>query len=85
VRLRAAIPGGSVFLAEGTEEEPANALTDALVEVRRISGPSADGASAVPAQVVPATEGLAEAPASAPMDIPPTSGGGKTVGGGSEG
>jgi NADH-quinone oxidoreductase subunit G len=34
-KLRAAIPGGSVFLAEGTHEEPANALTEALVEVRR--------------------------------------------------
>jgi NADH-quinone oxidoreductase subunit G len=37
VKLRAAIPGGSVFLAEGTHEEPANALTDSLVEVRRIT------------------------------------------------
>jgi NADH-quinone oxidoreductase subunit G len=37
VRLRAAIPGGSVFLAEGTQSEHANALTDALVEVRRVN------------------------------------------------
>jgi NADH-quinone oxidoreductase subunit G len=85
VRLRAAIPSGSVFLAEGTEEDPANALTDALVEVRRTGGPVTDGASAVPVQVVPAAEGLAEAPASAPMDIPPTAGGGTATGGGSEG
>jgi NADH-quinone oxidoreductase subunit G len=85
VRLRAAIPSGSVFLAEGTEEDPANTLTDALVEVRRTGGPSGDGASAVPAQVAPAAEGLAEAPASAPMDIPPTAGGGTTTGGGREG
>ena len=34
VRLRAAIPTGSVFLAEGTPDEPSNALTGALVEVR---------------------------------------------------
>jgi NADH-quinone oxidoreductase subunit G len=34
-KLRAAIPGGCVFIAEGTQEEPANALTDSLVEVRR--------------------------------------------------
>jgi NADH-quinone oxidoreductase subunit G len=85
VKLRAAIPGGSVFLSEGTHEQPANALTDALVEVRRVGGPSSDGASAVPAQVAPAAEGLAEAAASAPMDIPPTAGGGSTVGGGREG
>jgi NADH-quinone oxidoreductase subunit G len=35
VRLRTAIPNGSVFLAEGTPGEPSNALTGALVEVRR--------------------------------------------------
>ena len=35
VRLRAAIPHGSVFLAEGTPQEPSNALTGAFVEVRR--------------------------------------------------
>ena len=35
----------------------------------------------MPAQVAPAAEGLSEAPASAPLDIPPTSGGEKTVGG----
>jgi NADH-quinone oxidoreductase subunit G len=40
VRLRAAIPGGSVFLAEGTHEQPANALTEPLVEIRRIGAPS---------------------------------------------
>jgi NADH-quinone oxidoreductase subunit G len=36
VKLRAAVPGGSVFIAEGTHEQPANALTDAMVEVRKV-------------------------------------------------
>jgi hypothetical protein len=39
-KLRAAIPGGSVFLVEGTHEQPANALTESLVEVRRVEAPS---------------------------------------------
>jgi NADH-quinone oxidoreductase subunit G len=73
VRLRAAVPAGSVFLAEGTHEQPANALTESLVEVRRAGGAPLE-TSAVSAQVQPAAEGLAEAPASAPMDIPPTGG-----------
>ncbi|MGH2946439.1 MAG: NADH-quinone oxidoreductase subunit NuoG, partial [Solirubrobacteraceae bacterium] len=60
VKLRAAVPGGSVFLAEGTREDPANALTDALVEVRRVGGPAEPEPSSVPAQVTPAAEGLAE-------------------------
>ena len=38
VRLRAAVPGGSVFIAEGTHEQPANALTEPLVEIRRVEG-----------------------------------------------
>jgi NADH-quinone oxidoreductase subunit G len=71
VKLRAAIPGGSVFLAEGTHEQPANALTESLVEVRRVGGPAAPEPSAVPVQVAPAAEGLAEAPPSAPLPIPP--------------
>ena len=37
-RLRAAVPGGSVFLAEGTHDQPANLLTDPVVEVRRVGG-----------------------------------------------
>jgi NADH-quinone oxidoreductase subunit G len=37
VKLRATIPGGSVFLAEGTHEQPANVLTETLVEVRPVS------------------------------------------------
>jgi NADH-quinone oxidoreductase subunit G len=35
-RLRAAMPGGSVFLVEGTHEQPANLLTEPLVAVRRV-------------------------------------------------
>jgi NADH-quinone oxidoreductase subunit G len=76
VRLRAAIPGGSVFIAEGTHEQPANALTESLVEVRRVAGPAEPEPSAVPAQVAPAVEGLAEAPPSAPLPIPPKPPGG---------
>src|SRR5215213_4491846 len=70
-RLRAAIPGGSVFLVEGTHEQPANALTERLVEVRRVGG-AAEQAAATPVVVTPAGEGQAEAPASAPLNIPPT-------------
>jgi hypothetical protein len=42
------------------------------VQVRRVSGrrPEPD-ATAVPAQVAPAVEGLAEMPPSAPLPIPP--------------
>jgi NADH-quinone oxidoreductase subunit G len=72
VKLRAAIPGGSVFIAEGTHEQPANALTESLVEVRRVAGPAEPEPSAVPAQVAPAAEGLAEMPPSAPLPLPPT-------------
>ncbi|HYM57140.1 MAG TPA: molybdopterin dinucleotide binding domain-containing protein, partial [Solirubrobacteraceae bacterium] len=72
VRLRTAVPPGSVFLAEATVDEPANALTDALVEIHRLDGPAAPEPSAVAVQSMPTTEGLAEAPPSAPLDIPPT-------------
>jgi NADH-quinone oxidoreductase subunit G len=74
VKLRAALAPGSVFIAEGTREDPANALTEALVEVRRVGGPAPTEATAVPVQVAPAAEGLSEAPASAPLDIPPGGG-----------
>ncbi len=40
VRLRAAVPSGSVFLVEGTHAEPANVLTEPLVQVRRVGGGS---------------------------------------------
>jgi NADH-quinone oxidoreductase subunit G len=73
VRLRQAVPSGSVFLAEGTTDEPANALTEALVEIRRIGGPATE-ASGVPAQVQPAAD-RAEARPSAPLEIPPTGAG----------
>jgi anaerobic selenocysteine-containing dehydrogenase len=35
VKLRAAVPPGSVFLTEGAHDQPANVLTEPLVEVRR--------------------------------------------------
>jgi len=71
VRLRAAVPGGSVFLAAGTREQPANTLTDAMVEVRRVGAAAEPAATAFAAQVAPAAEGLSEMPPSAPLDIPP--------------
>jgi NADH-quinone oxidoreductase subunit G len=71
VKLRAAVPAGSVFIAEGVVDEPANALTEPLVQVHRVAGPAAPEPSAVPAQVAPAVEGLAEMPPSAPLPIPP--------------
>jgi NADH-quinone oxidoreductase subunit G len=71
VKLRAAVPNGSVFAATGIADQPANALTGDLVRVRRIAAPPAPEPSAVPAVLTPAVEGLAEAPPSAPLDIPP--------------
>jgi NADH-quinone oxidoreductase subunit G len=71
VKLRAAVPGGSVFLAEGTHDQPANVLTAPMVEVRKVGGPGAPEASAAAAIATPAAEGLAEMPPSAPLDIPP--------------
>jgi NADH-quinone oxidoreductase subunit G len=71
VKLRAAVPAGSVFMAEATHEDPANLLTEALVQVERVAGPAAPEPSAVPAQVAPAVEGLAEMPPSAPLPQPP--------------
>jgi NADH-quinone oxidoreductase subunit G len=78
-RLRAAVPGGSVFLMEGTEDAPANVLTEQLVAVRRVGG-AAPLPDATPAIVAPAGEGPGEAKASAPLEIPPT-GGHRTTGG----
>ncbi len=57
VRLRASVPGGSVFLVEGTSEDPANALTEPFVEVRRVAGPEAPEPSAVGVLSTPAGEG----------------------------
>ncbi len=70
-RLRASVPGGSVFLVEGTHEQPANVLTEPLVQVRPV-GRDAEQAAATAAVATPAGEGHAEAPASAPLNIPPT-------------
>ena len=73
MKLRAAVPGGSVFLAEGTHEQPANVLTEPMVEVRRVGGPArAGGRAPPPRRSRPAAEGLSEMPPSAPLDIPPT-------------
>jgi NADH-quinone oxidoreductase subunit G len=66
VRLRAAIPAGSVFLAEGIAEENANVLPRGLVELHRI-GPG----QPAPMPAGGAVEGLAEMPPSAPLPIPP--------------
>ena len=71
VRLREAVPRGTVFLADGMPENAANQLTEAIVEIERVGGPEL-AASAAAAQVAPGIEGLAEAPPSAPLAIPPT-------------
>ncbi len=70
VRLRQAVPAGSIFLAEGIAQDNANVLTEGLVEVHRV-GPGSVKPTAVAAQVQPAVEGLAEMPPSAPLPIPP--------------
>ena len=70
VRLREAVPQGSVFLAEGTREDRPNVLAPGLVEIHRV-GPGSVEPSAVPAQMQPAVEGRAEMPPSAPLPIPP--------------
>jgi NADH-quinone oxidoreductase subunit G len=72
-RLRASVPAGSVFILEGTEDEPANLLTEPLAKLRRV-GTGAELPEAAPVIVTPAGEGHGEARASAPLNIPPTSG-----------
>jgi NADH-quinone oxidoreductase subunit G len=62
-----------VFIAEGTLDQPSNVLTDPLVEIVRVGGP-AEQPGALSTQVTPAVEGRAEAPPSAPLEIPPTNG-----------
>jgi NADH-quinone oxidoreductase subunit G len=57
-RLRASVPGGCVFLVEGTHEQPANLLTEPLVAVRRVGG-APERAPGEPAIVTPAGEGEA--------------------------
>jgi NADH-quinone oxidoreductase subunit G len=71
VKLRAAVPAGSVFMAEAVHEDPANLLTDALVRVERVGGAPEPGPSAVPVQVAPGIEGRAEMPPSAGLPQPP--------------
>jgi NADH-quinone oxidoreductase subunit G len=72
VRLRASVPAGTVFLAEGTSDNSPNVLTEGLVEIHRVGGvrPPHEPSS-VPIQLAPAVEGLAEMPASAGLPIPP--------------
>jgi NADH-quinone oxidoreductase subunit G len=67
VKLRAAVPRGSVFLAEGIVDAPANRLLEPVVRVQRVAGPAEPQPSAVPVQVAPAAEGLSEMPESAPI------------------
>ena len=66
VRLRDAIPRGTVFLADGTPQDAANLLTEAAVEIARVGGPE----NGTPAGST--TEGAAEMLPSAPLTIPPT-------------
>jgi NADH-quinone oxidoreductase subunit G len=71
VRLRDAVPAGTVFLAEGVREDNANVLRSGeLVDVHRV-GAGAVEPSAIGVQMQPAVEGLAEMPQSAPLPIPP--------------
>jgi NADH-quinone oxidoreductase subunit G len=70
-RVRAAVPAGSVFVAEGVAEHNANVLTHGIVEVHRV-GPGSTDPSTRPIQSQPAVEGLAEMPPSAPqLPTPP--------------
>jgi NADH-quinone oxidoreductase subunit G len=69
-RVRAAIPAGSVFVAEGIAEHNANVLTHGTVAVHRV-GPGSLEASSSPIQSQPAVEGLAEPGPSAGLPIPP--------------
>ena len=71
VRLRAAIPSGSVFLAEGTHEDASNVLTERLVAVRRVGSPNSEEAPAIAVASAPAVEGPAALPPPAPLPIPP--------------
>jgi len=68
--IRAAIPAGSVFVADGIAEHNANVLTHGIVDVHRV-GPGSVDPSSVPIQSQPAVEGLAEMPPSAGLPIPP--------------
>jgi hypothetical protein len=58
-------------VAEGTHADPANALTERTVEVRRTGGAPELHDPALAVQVAPGIEGRSEMPPSAPLDIPP--------------
>jgi NADH-quinone oxidoreductase subunit G len=74
--LRAAVPVGSVFMAEGTRTDSANTLTEPLVEVRRVGGAAAPRPDGTPVVHAPAGgDGLAEMGQSAPLESPPGTGG----------
>jgi NADH-quinone oxidoreductase subunit G len=81
VRLRASVPNGTVFLAEGVHEGSANLLTEPMVTVRRVASPRVAEPSAMPAILTPAAEGLAEPPQSAPVAGPPGTGFAQSDGG----
>src|SRR4051812_4738704 len=70
VKLREAVPAGSVFMAEGTASDNVNVLAHGLVEIHRV-GPGSLEPSAIGAQIQPAVEGHAEMRPSAPLPIPP--------------
>ncbi len=70
-KLRAAVPAGSVFLAEGTRENGANLLTGGLVELHRVGAGLARAQRDRRAGRAWPIEGLSEMPASAPLPIPP--------------
>jgi hypothetical protein len=61
-----------VFLVAGTHDEPANLLTGTVVAVHKVGGLATAAPDATAAILTPAGEGQAEAPPSAPLDIPPT-------------
>ncbi len=72
VAVRAAVPAGSVFVLAGTRSEPANVLTEPLVEVRRVGGAASTVPSGQPVIHQPAAEGLTEPRSSAPVSPPGT-------------
>ena len=70
-RLRASVPGGSVFLVEGTHER-AGQRADRAARPGAPRRPRRRAAAAAAAVATPAGEGHAEAPASPRSNIPPT-------------
>ncbi|MDP9385502.1 MAG: molybdopterin-dependent oxidoreductase, partial [Actinomycetota bacterium] len=70
-RLRASLPPGTVFVVEGTAGDPANALTEPLVEVRRVGGATSEIPTGANVIHQPAAEGHAEMLNLAPPESPP--------------